>query len=90
MLWRPLPYPDADRLVSIAQVYVDDGSESGVRLDQLEAWSRRLGTVQVAGHDTRERVVRGAGPTLVKEVATVAGDFFGVRACRLGRVSCPG
>ena len=29
-------------------------------------------------YDTRERVVRGAGPTLVTEVATVAGDFFGV------------
>ena len=78
MLWRPLPYPDAGRLVTVAQVYVEDGSESGIRLDQLDAWNRRLRTVRVAGHDTRERVVRGAGPAFVTKVATVAGDFFGV------------
>ena len=32
----------------------------------------------MAGHDARERVVRGAGPTRVTEVASVTGDFFEV------------
>ena len=76
VLWRPLPYPDADRLVTVAQVYAEDGSESGVRLDRIDEWNRRLGTMRVAGHDARERVVRGVGPTRVMEVASVTGDFF--------------
>ena len=78
MLWRPLPYPNADRLVTVAQAYAEDSSESGVRLDRIDEWNRRLGTMRVAGHDARERVVRGAGPTRVMEVATVTGDFFEV------------
>ena len=78
MLWRPLPYADADRLVTVAQVYVENGSESGVRLDRMDEWNRRLRTMRVAGHDARERVVRGVGPTRVMEVASVTGDFFEV------------
>ena len=78
VLWRPLPYAGADRLVTVVQVYVEDGSETGIRPNNLDAWNRRLRTVRVASHETRERVVRGAGSTFVTEVATVAGDFFGV------------
>ena len=79
VLWRPLPYRDADRLITVALVYREDESVLGeVQRDQLDAWNRSLRTARVAGHDTRERVVRGAGRTLVTEVATVAGDFFGV------------
>ena len=78
VLWKPLPYPHADRLVTIAQVYAEDGSESGVRLHQIDEWNRRLRTMRVAGRDTRERVVRGPGPARVLEVATVSEDFFEV------------
>ena len=78
VLWRPLPYPDADRLVTVTQVYGEEGYESGVRLDRIEEWNRRLGTMRVVGHVTRERVVRGAGPTRVMEVASVTGEFFEV------------
>ena len=78
VLWRPLPYPDADRLVTVAQVNQEDGSESAVRLDRIDEWNRRLGTMRVAGHAARERVVRGAGPPRVMEVANVTGDFFEV------------
>ena len=78
VLWRPLPYAYADRLVTVAQVYGVDGSESGVRLDRMDEWNRRLRTMRVAGHDARGRVVRNAGPTRVMEVATVTGDFFEV------------
>ena len=78
VLWRPLPYPDADRLVTVAQVNQENGSESAVRLDRIDEWNRRLGTMRVAGHNARERVVRGAGPPRVMEVANVTGDFFEV------------
>ena len=78
VLWKPLPYPHADRLVTIAQVYTEDGSESGVRLHQFDEWNRRLRTMRVAGYDTKERVVRGPGPARVLEVATVSEDFFEV------------
>ena len=78
MLWRPLPYPDADRLVTVDQVYAEDGSESDVRLDRIDEWNRRLGTMRVAGHAARERVVLGVGPSRVMEVANVTGDFFEV------------
>ncbi len=85
VLWRPLPYPDADRLVTVARVYAENGSESGVWFDDFAEWNRRLRTMRVAGHNARERVVRGAGPTRVMEVASVTGNFFevlGVPAAR--------
>ncbi len=79
VLWHPLPYRDADRLITVALVYREDESVLGeVQRDQLDTWNRSLRTARVAGHNSRERVVRAAGRTLVTEVATVAGDFFGV------------
>ncbi|MCY4662637.1 MAG: ABC transporter permease [Acidobacteria bacterium] len=79
VLWRPLPYRDADRLITVALVYREDESVFGeVQRDQLDMWNRSLRTARVAGHNSRERVVRAAGRALVTEVATVAGDFFGV------------
>ena len=78
VLWRPLPYPDADRLVTVAQVYGEEGYESGVRLDRIDEWNHRLGTMRVVGYIVRERVVRGAGPTRVMEIASVTGEFFEV------------
>ena len=78
VLWRPLPYPDADRLVTVARVYAEDGSETGLRLGGIDEWNRRFRTMRVAAHNARERVVRGAGPTRVMEVASVTGNFFEV------------
>ncbi len=78
VLWRSLPYPAADRLVTVAQVNLTWGGEYGVALDRIDEWNRRLRTVRVAGYNARERVVRGAGPTRVREVATVSGGFFEV------------
>ena len=78
VVWRPLPYPDADRLVTVTRVYAERGSESAVRLDRIDEWNRRLRTMRVAGHAARERVVRGAGPPRVMEVANVTADFFEV------------
>ena len=78
VLWRPLPYPDADRLVTVAVVYEEDGLEHRVGFGRIADWNRRLRTARVAGYDARQRVVRGAGPARVMEVATVSEDFFDV------------
>ena len=78
VLWQPLPYPDADRLVTVARVSQEDGSESAVGLDRIDEWNRRLGAMRVAGHAARERVVGGAGRPRVMDVASVTGDFFEV------------
>lgn len=78
VLWRPLPYPAADRLVTVSQVDLRDGRESAIWLGRIDEWNRRLRTVRVAGYQMRERVVRGAGPTRVREVATVTEGFFEV------------
>ncbi len=78
VLWRPLPYPDADRLVTVAVVYEEDGLEHRVGFGRIDDWNGRLRTARVAGYDARERVVRGAGPSRVMEVATVSEDFFDV------------
>ena len=78
VLWRPLPYPAADRLVTVARVNLTWGGEYGVALDRIDEWNRRLRTIRVAGYNARERAVRGAGPTRVREVATISGDFFEV------------
>ena len=59
-------------------MYAEDGSESGVRRDLFDEWTRRLRTMRVAGHNERERVVRGVGPARVMEVAGVSADFFEV------------
>ena len=78
VLWRPLPYPAADRLVTISEVEPRDGRESAIWLGRIDEWNRRLRTVRLAGYLTRERVVRGAGPTRVRAVATVTEGFFEV------------
>ena len=78
VFWRPLPYPDASRLVTVTEVYEEGGVEHGARLAQIDEWNRRLRTIRVAGHHTRERAVRGAGQARVLEVATVTGGFFEV------------
>ena len=78
VLWRPLPYLDVDRLITIAEVYEEDGVEHRVGFGEIDEWNQRLRTARVAGYDTRERTVRGVGPTRVMAVATVSEDFFDV------------
>ncbi len=78
VLWRPLPYLAADRLITIAEVYEEDGLEHRVGFGEIDEWNQRLRTARVAGYDARERVVRGVGPTRVLEVATVSEGFFEV------------
>ena len=75
ILWRPLPYPEPDRLVTITTRF-QDGDGGGVRLNTFTDWTDRLRTADVAGYQTVERSLRGAGPTRIVSTASVTGDFF--------------
>ena len=90
VLWRPLPYLDVDRLITIAEVYEEDGVEHRVGFGEIDEWNQRLRTARVAGYDTRERTVRGVGPTRVMAVATVSEDFFDVLGVPAARGVVPG
>ncbi len=78
VLWRPLAYPDAGRLVTITALYHENEAVSGFGPDQFRDWAERLRVAGLAGYETRERSVRGAGPARIARVATVTERFFDV------------
>ena len=44
VLWRPLPYPEADRLITAAVVFTrDESPEFGVRLERIDEWTGACG-----------------------------------------------
>ena len=77
VLWRPLPYPESDRLVTIEQTHGGDRS-GGVRPDLYRDWSDRLRSADLAGVQQRERRVRGNGPARITATALVSESFFDV------------
>ncbi len=48
VLWRPLPYPEPDRLVTIATRGPTGAGRFGAR--QVNDWTERLRTTDLAGH----------------------------------------
>ena len=77
VLWRPLPYPEPDRLVTIELTHGGDRS-GGVRPDRYRDWSDRLRSADLAGVQQRERRVRGNGPARITATALVSENFFDV------------
>ena len=77
VLWRPLPYPEPDRLVTIELTHGGDRS-GGVRPDRYRDWSDRLRSAELAGVQQRERRVRGDGPARITATALVSENFFDV------------
>ena len=77
VLWRPLPYPESDRLVTIEQTHGGERS-GGVRPDLYRDWSDRLRSADLAGVQQRERRVRGNGPARITATALVSENFFEV------------
>ena len=77
VLWRPLPYPEPERLVTV-EARSEDSDGGGVGLDDFRDWTDRLRTAELAGHQTRERTLRSAGSARIVDVATVTENFFQV------------
>ena len=75
ILLRPLPYPDASRIVVFwAEA---GGREFGMPLAEFDQWRQRLRTVQhVAAYSNAEFTVRGLGEPRVIRAALVKGEFF--------------
>ena len=78
VLWRPLAYPDAGRLVTLTALYHENEAAGGFGPDRFREWAERLRVAELAGYETRERGVRGAGPARIARVATVTERFFDV------------
>ena len=77
VLWRPLPYPEPDRLVTIELTHGGDRS-GGVRADWYRDWSDRLRGADLAGVQQRDRSVRRNGPARITATAWVSENFFDV------------
>jgi putative ABC transport system permease protein len=76
ILVRPLPYPDASRVVVIA-LRDPDGTDFGVPGAQFDEWQRRLRTVRhIGAYSVGEFTVRGLGDPRVVRAALVRGEFF--------------
>ena len=77
ILWRPLPYPEPNRLVSIT-THFQDGDGGGIRLNTFNDWTDRLRTADPAGYQTVERALRGVGPARIVNAAIVTENCFRV------------
>ncbi len=80
ILWRPLPYPEADRLAALTLNHRGDPA-GGVGAEQFVEWTDRIRTADVAGYEVRDRSVRGdAGLARITPTAFVSERFFEVLA----------
>ena len=88
VLWRPLPYPEPDRLATIELTHGGDRS-GGVRPARYRDWSDRLRSADLAGVQPRERRVRGNGPARITATALVSESFFDVLGVSADRGRLP-
>ena len=76
VLWRPLPYYEADRLAVVTTVDFQ-GRDYGVRRNELGAWLDGFRVAEgTAAYRTREAAVGAAGQTRFGRVAYVSPGFF--------------
>ena len=90
---RPLPYPDAGRLVRIVDTNTQSGIDrTGVTTGNLHDWRRRATAFSaIAGHYAMGRTLSVGGEAEVVIGAQVTADFFAVAgtAPALGRTFTP-
>ncbi len=80
VLLRPLPFPDADRIVVVSLFYTAlERREAGVPLPEVEEWQRRTRAFeQLAAHGTADFTLRGAGDPRSVRGTMVSRNFFDV------------
>lgn len=78
MLWRPLPYPAANRLAIVTTLDFQ-GGDYGVRRQEIAAWLRGFRVVEAAAaYRAQDAVVAGAEQARFERVAYVSPGFFEV------------
>lgn len=92
ILVRPLPYPEAKRLVVIS-IQLPDGTDTGLLLDEFEDWRSRLSTIEAASAYTSTELTMKSGlePRRI-QTAIVTDGFFevlGVLPFRGHAISAP-
>ena len=78
VLWRPLPYPAANRLAIVTTLDFQ-GGDYGVRRQEIGAWLRGFRVVEAAAaYRAQDAVVVGAEQARFERVAYVSPGFFEV------------
>jgi predicted permease len=78
-LLKPLPFPDADRLLSLQKFYLPTNMPSGLALTEFDQWRERLtGVMDVTGYAPETATLRSDGPPREIGVAYVVGNWFEV------------
>ena len=82
-LIRPLPLPDAERLVTLTQVFVPTSVRSGIKLSEFDRWRDRLsGSLLLTAYASERTTLRDrSAPTEVR-AAYVVGNWFQVLGAR--------
>jgi predicted permease len=79
ILLQPLPYADADRLVSLHQANPKQGVRYGrVSLADFDDWRQTRSFAAMAAYDVIPQTLTGHGDPIELQAAYVTGDFFGV------------
>lgn len=93
MLWTPLPYPAADRLVSIPQTNVQRGfRQASVSLPDSRDWASAWTVASIAVYRSRPMALSGDGEPQHCNAMQVTPEFFSTLGVRpvLGRDFTPG
>lgn len=82
-LLKPLPFPDADRLVALQKFYIPTNLPSGLKLAEFEQWRTRLAdSLEITGYSAEESTLRGEGDARSVGIAYVVDDWFKVLQAR--------
>jgi putative ABC transport system permease protein len=95
VLLRPLPYPDAERVVAYSDGVSKSKAENfkpGIAGADFSEWRAQAKSFErMAGYDYRDAVLAASNDAGQVRVASIAGDFWAITGCRplLGRLFEP-
>jgi putative ABC transport system permease protein len=78
-LLKPLPFPDADRLLSLEKFFVPTNARSSLKLAEFDQWRERLGdSLALTGYAREDSTLRGEGQTREVSAAYIVDNWFQV------------
>jgi predicted permease len=82
-LLRPLPFPEADRLFTLTQLYAATSVRSGIKLSDFDRWQGRLSaSLLLTGYSSERTTLRGGGAPSEVRAAYVVDNWFAVLGAR--------